>query len=182
MNPRGGGFSLLEVVLAVGIFATAIVAVVGLSSPLQRNVGEILDQRVASRLARSIQQELDAIGFDRAVQITEVNPTIRFVANADASRVRLVFPDAPANNRLDDPDLPGIANRDRHFLVTMRRQYIYSELTSGSLTLIARVEWPYMRPEGPANPAATAYDQDPADEVLPASQRRVLNFFFSLPP
>lgn len=172
----------MEVVIAIGIFATAIVAVVGLSSPLQRNVGEILDQRVASRLARSIQQELEAIGFDQALTFTEAHPTIRFVANVDASRVRMVFPAPDADISLNDPDQPGIADRDRHFLITMGQQHPYLNSASGSLTIYARVEWPFMRPVGPATVGATAHDDDPAEEVLPPSQRKVLQYFFALTP
>ncbi len=54
------GFSLVEVVVAVGIFAIAIVAVIGMLAPLGKSVGNVRDGDDASRVAAVIQSGLQA--------------------------------------------------------------------------------------------------------------------------
>lgn len=55
---RRSAFSLVEVVVAVGIFALAIVAVIGLLAPLGTSVTDVRDGDDASRVAATIQAGL----------------------------------------------------------------------------------------------------------------------------
>lgn len=55
---KSRGFSLVEVVVAVGVFALAIVAVIGLLAPLGNSVTEVRDGDDASRVATTIQAGL----------------------------------------------------------------------------------------------------------------------------
>jgi len=57
------GFSLVEVVVAVGIFALAIVGVIGLLSPTNKAIGDVTDSDAASRVISSIQAGLQQAGF-----------------------------------------------------------------------------------------------------------------------
>ena len=52
------GFSLVEVVIAVGIFAVAVVAILGLLLPNTKAVEDQLDNDVARRLSEYVQSEL----------------------------------------------------------------------------------------------------------------------------
>lgn len=53
---RSNGFSLVEVVVAVGIFALAIVGVIGLLSPTTKAVSEVSDGDAATRVVTAVQQ------------------------------------------------------------------------------------------------------------------------------
>ena len=54
-------FSLVEVVVAVGIFALAIVGVIGLLSPTTKAVSEVSDNDAATRVVGIVQTELQAL-------------------------------------------------------------------------------------------------------------------------
>lgn len=56
------GFSLVEVVVAVGIFAIAVISVVGLLVPINQSVANVKDGDDASRIASVIQNELQRLG------------------------------------------------------------------------------------------------------------------------
>lgn len=57
-------FSLIEVVIAVGIFALAIVGVIGLLSPVNQSVSDVSDADDAARLVGVIQAKLQDLSFD----------------------------------------------------------------------------------------------------------------------
>lgn len=64
-------FSLVEVVVAVGIFALAIVAVIGLLAPLGSSVADVRDGDDASRVATTIQAGLQ----DEVNRLKQANST-----------------------------------------------------------------------------------------------------------
>jgi len=57
------GFSLVEVVVAMGIFAIAVIAIVGLLIPITQSISEVKDGDDASRVAQTIQAELQKYPF-----------------------------------------------------------------------------------------------------------------------
>lgn len=57
------GFSLVEVVVAVGLFAFAIVGVLGLLSPTGRAIADVTDNDAASRAISAIQDGLQRAGW-----------------------------------------------------------------------------------------------------------------------
>lgn len=178
------GFSLIEVVIATGIFALAIVAVIGLMGPMTKRAEDVIDSEVAARLSASIQSELERIGFTTGVSLTEGAGALELVANDTGTLVRLVSGSAPADRPPNDAELPGIPNRDRYFRILLSRQtgtLAYDPATSGALALRADVEWPYWIPEGPATPNPSSVSTDPHLEV-PAPQRQRLSYFFALRP
>jgi type II secretory pathway pseudopilin PulG len=59
-------FSLVEVVVAVGIFALAIVGVIDLLSPTTKAVGDVFDNDAASRVVTIVQAELQALAYTSA--------------------------------------------------------------------------------------------------------------------
>ena len=58
---RRGGFSLLEVVVAVGIFAIGMMAIVGLFTPVARSVSGSAEAEVAARVADALRAKLQAM-------------------------------------------------------------------------------------------------------------------------
>ena len=55
------GFSLVEVVVAVGIFALAIVGVIGLLSPTNKAIADVSDSDNATRVVTAVQQGLQQL-------------------------------------------------------------------------------------------------------------------------
>jgi hypothetical protein len=66
LSPRRphSGFSLVEIVLAVGVFAITIVAVIGLLSPTLNQVSESTERATVNRMADLITHEVQRLGFD----------------------------------------------------------------------------------------------------------------------
>ncbi len=64
---RRGGFSLIEVILAIGVFSLTIVAVIGLLGPVTRQIRDLQDLKVANTLPAPIREELNRMGFDSFV-------------------------------------------------------------------------------------------------------------------
>lgn len=88
-----GGFSLIEVVLATGVFAVAILAVVGLLAPGQRQVAQIQDAAIASRLADAVRSELKNYDFDViANRFASTGTPFELVANRELTLVRSLTP------------------------------------------------------------------------------------------
>lgn len=60
---RRTAFSLVEVVVALGVFAIAVVAVIGMLVPINQSIADIQDGDDASRVAQVIQSELQKVSF-----------------------------------------------------------------------------------------------------------------------
>ncbi len=141
------GFSLIEVVVAVGIFAIAIVGVIGLLAPTAKSIGDVTDTAAATRLADGVASELARLRD--SIPTSSTNPThldglytIINTGNSDASKYSLTAvadgsyvvrddkttgSSNPANN---DPVNPpanqprGIAKNNRYFLIEVVTQKV----------------------------------------------------------
>jgi len=183
-------FSLIEVVIASAIFAASIFAVIGLMAPMSRRVEDVIDSEVAARLTGSIDGELRRLGFAAvsapgflsAMDPSLSNPQpLTLVADQTGSRVLLDCDDPtyPANNRLDDASLPGIANRDRYFQIRLNLVEPFDSVNSPAVFVRADVLWPYYVPIGPAGTTSVEVDDDP-HEVVPIGQRQTMSYFFAI--
>ena len=167
-------FSLVEVVAAIGILAVTLVAVLGLMMATVRSGGEVADADAVARLAENIQGELDRLqaslglaGLAGLVSPGSGGRAFCLVATRNGARVRCSDPADPAADRaLDDPTLPGIANRDRYFLIEVSQspgfEFAHS---SGFLAVSVRITWPYHLPVGPPAPDAAGRAVDAVREV-----------------
>ncbi len=185
-------FSLVEVVVAVGIFAIGIVGVLGLLSPSIKSVSEVGDTAVANRLADNIQVELERLGFTAVTTaLPNSGALITLVANRDGSRVLL---STVADNDVAATDRPpGILHRDRYYGITVQQlsslPYVAAN-SPGFIALSVRVVWPYQIPVGPAgattSPAAetsTTYTPvAPATGSVPVSQQSVMLLNMAIRP
>ena len=61
------GFSLVEVVVAVGIFAIAVIAVIGLLGPINQSVAGVRETDDASRVVGVLQAELQRAGIPTVI-------------------------------------------------------------------------------------------------------------------
>jgi hypothetical protein len=165
------GFSLLEVVLAIGVFAIALLPVLGLLPGLARQGAVSTDALVAARLPDALRVELQRLatgGFDSlATTIPAMDASLAsgfaMVATRDGSRLHAVG--------LPPPGEAPITGQEQYFLVECWR---FPEEPLGYapdcavLAVQVRVSWPYRQP-GLGVPVAISNR-----EVLmfPASVRR----------
>lgn len=142
-------FSLVEVVIAVGLFAGAITAVLALLPSVSRQGGETGDAMAAARLPDALRVELarlGAQGFDSlAAQAPIMGPSagggLAFVATRDAARLH--------SRDYLPPAVGGIAEADQFFLLECWRfptEPLAYHAAKHSLALVVRVSWPYRLP------------------------------------
>lgn len=93
---RDRAFSLIEVVVAVGIFAVAVISIIGLLLPNTQAVTEKIESDVARRLMENVQAELQR----HARSVTAAQPSTRkglddfdnlFFAGAPAGRTNSIY-------------------------------------------------------------------------------------------
>jgi type II secretory pathway pseudopilin PulG len=77
------GFSLVEVVVAVGIFAVSIVAVIGLLAPTSKNVAAVRDTDDASRVISALQGKLQDMASTSTAEFTRLNGFLQATVPAD---------------------------------------------------------------------------------------------------
>lgn len=144
-------FSLIEVVVAVAIFSTAIIAILGLMGSLTQSTREVLDSAVAARLADVVDRELKSgLTFAQLTAATAdpENPLILY-ATQDGARVVL------HENRGNDPDPtignpPGLVPRDRYFVLFVAQlDEPQSSPDYNFAALVIRAEWPYLQDQNP---------------------------------
>jgi len=183
-SPRPGvspaGFTLIEVVVAIGIFAVTVAAVLALLGLVARLPDEISDHDRAVRLADSIRAELVRLCDRTSVSETEsrldvfaglIPPAgsaspLHLVASTDGTRVvRESEADVPAT---------GIVLRDRYFLIEVCQQPPPLNYTAGAgfLAVTLTVKWPYQVPLGPGPTDAAAADMRQASAVVFSSALR----------
>lgn len=142
-------FSLVEVIVAIGILAVTVVAVIGMSAALGQRAATINARGQAIALADAIENELERIrdvlpkaagssALDALAALAPENTSeqsLRLVAANDGLRVAREDEDDPAFR------VPPAA---QYFLVEVRQQsgpLAYGE--SGFLALAVTIRWPY---------------------------------------
>ena len=145
--PFARGFSLAEVIVAVGIMAGALVTCLGLLGPSLRTIRETGDRTVAARLADRVVRELQQHGFRNVMTATATGP-LEVVASADGSRVVLAL---WADNDPISGAPPGLPVGERYFLVEAERTTKPAPAAGdGALVLVVRVAWPFYVPRSTA--------------------------------
>ena len=139
------GFSLLEVLFAVAVFAVSVSVVLALLLPLGRLGAQNADRLTAQRLPDALQVELarlasvglDALAVEVPVMRTPLEPGLAFVATRDGGRLHSRDYHPPASG--------GIAEEEHYFLVECWRfaeGALQFEAGQPSLALAVRVSWP----------------------------------------
>lgn len=133
------GFSLIEVVVAVGIFAIAIVSVIGLLGPINKTVSEVKDFDDASRVVAAIQSQLQtSYEFDEVIDFFGQ----KIYASRDGSKV--------GSDEEGGADWQN--NAEKFFAVTIIRNTELSpednDGTAGYLAFTIKLQWPEYTPGG----------------------------------
>jgi len=159
MRHRRRGFSLVEVVIAVGIFSAAIVTMLALLPSLVRQAGGTVDSLVAQQLPDPVQLELQGLatgGFDQLaaaipVMSAPLESGLLLVAARDGVRIQSETYPAAA---VTDPVPPA----EQYFAAEIwrfdRTPLRYNPAGS-VLPLLVRISWPYRLP-GTSAPTALA--------------------------
>jgi prepilin-type N-terminal cleavage/methylation domain-containing protein len=145
------GFSLIEVIIAVGIFAVAVSAMLGLLPALTRQAATSADTLNASRLSDAIRVELRRLAlagsFDSLVAqvqplATPLPATLLFAATRDTANLHALEYQPPASAE----QIPAEA---QYFLIEAWR-FVDAPLAFEAggvvLALHVRVSWPYRVP------------------------------------
>jgi hypothetical protein len=152
MSPRikVPGFSLVEVILAVGIFALAVPTTLALLSALGRQGAMGAEALVAQRLPDSIRLELARLAqadFESLAGVVPVMtgtpaPGLALVATRDGCRL---------HSRDYLPLGPGLAVAEQYFLIECWRfgeEPLRFDSEKTFLALAVRVSWPSRLPDG----------------------------------
>lgn len=149
---RLSAFSLVEVVVAVGIFAIAISAVIGLMVPVSRSVADVSDRDQAARLMTAIQGELSRLPLTTIQQTVDTPPAAndRLFANRDGSIIAFGNDSKWGN----DLEVGETADSRKYYEVVLRRDSTLSpggaanNQSAGFLAVIAEIRWPGYLPNG----------------------------------
>lgn len=142
------GFTLVEVVLAIGVVAVMALSMLGLLPALTRGAAESADRLAAQRLTDSVQVELrrlvTELGFDRLASdvptmTTPFQPGYPMAAGRDGLRV-FAFESPPV--------VTGRIPTDQQFFSVELWRFSGAPLNDVTVTLAVqvRVSWPYCVP------------------------------------
>ena len=145
-------FSLVEVVVAVGIFAIAVISVIGLLGPINQSVANVKDGDDATRVISIVQSELQRLGI---VQVNSFRGAGTLLyANRDGSKIGTNVATAPWN--VDVPELDGVAgssaleiNAQKFFQISLlRNDDLPFDALNGFLALNIVLRWPAFTGDG----------------------------------
>ena len=146
------GFSLVEVVVAVGIFAIAVISVIGLMVPINQSVANVKDGDDASRIASIIQNELQRLGIG-AVNGFIGSPNSLY-ANRTGSKVGLYastvwnsdVPDLNGNSAVD----PFEKDAQKFFEIKVKASPTlpFTAASDGYLAVNIEIRWPGYTADG----------------------------------
>lgn len=159
-SPRKA-FSLVEVVIAVGIFAIAIISIIGLLVPINSSVADVRDNDDASRVAGVIQSQVQALGFSALARADATPPGQNFLNSAPASGI-YASRDGSRVGLGNDTALWGapVSNQEKFFKVEFIRNTALSPNTSandsnsGFLAFTIKLSWPAFAGENEISPSA----------------------------
>ena len=167
-------FTLVEVIVAIGMVAVTVVALVALLAASSRAAGEMAARQQAVHLADAVTLELlrlrDALPGDEPAGGLDVLATLipesassqslRLVGSLDGLRI-------VRESEAGDPEL-GLAPGDRYFLIEVRQQSGNLAYVAGAgfLAVSAKVRWPYQSKLGPEGSAAVTADLSQASTAV----------------
>jgi hypothetical protein len=135
----------MEVVVAVAVFAGAIVAVIGMLGPSLRATREVLDSAVAARLAAVVDRELEILGFDTVASLDEIEAYATIDGSYIVAASEVSNPESPRTS--PDPIVqglrPGIDAERRYFRIFISK-IDQPPATAAFEPRLVRVEWPYL--------------------------------------
>jgi type II secretory pathway pseudopilin PulG len=168
-------FSLVEVVVAVGIFAIAIVSIIGLMVPIQTSVAEVSNTEDAGRLATVMQERLQA----EVLRLQKANAGTYwadFAGYLTGGTALYASRDASKLGRYSDASW-GASNLEKFYKIELTRNQILSpsgtanDDAAGFLAFTIKLTWPAYLSDTSSSLAETNPQTRPAS---PAQQSILL--------
>ena len=145
-------FTLIEVLLSLGILSVALLIVFGVLTPFLSQTGEVVETTTVNRIIDRIVAEVERLEFSELMGILNQNTSL--YASQDGDRLAL------ANDPQLDSRLP---ESERHFAITLRRNLDISptarDSTAGYLAFQIRIKRILHAPDG-------SLIQSPLDHTL----------------
>lgn len=151
-------FTLLEVVVAIGIFAIGMVAVIGLFSPVAKSVTDSADSEAATRVADAVNVKLQSLGFDAVIPLLKAtNGKTHKLTDDDAKTNYNVATDPQLLFASRDGTKIGLyadtktwttGDREKYFEIALIRNEAVmtsdpaNDAIAPVLAYVARVRWP----------------------------------------
>lgn len=179
---KKSGFSLVEVVVSVGIFAVAIVGIIGLFAPTTKNVAAVADSDASTRAVAAIQSYLKekastSAGFT-ALQTALGNDTnttgTGYVYYVTKGGDKVMNPNDPT-------DVAIIPGHERFFEFSVIRNATLSPVadkdTAGFVAFTINLRWPAYLPAPDTNgdgvpESAAVADSQKSTLIVPAAVTR----------
>ena len=138
---RVKGFSLIEVILALGILSVALLIVFGIFTPFLNRTGEVIAYGNVDRVADLVSTQIQSLEYDEVVSI--LNQQVLLFASRSGDTL---VSDA-------DPQLEQkLPEADRHFAISLTRNLDLSPAardgTAGFVAFRIRIERMIRSPDG----------------------------------
>ncbi|MEO6873384.1 MAG: hypothetical protein ABI222_01045 [Opitutaceae bacterium] len=171
---RGGAFTLLEVIVSLGLLSVTVVAILALHGYSRRAVADLTGQERAAQLGDAVAVELTRLRdlpaaeghADKLEALSALVPSgdgaqaLRLVAGPDGTRVT-------RESEADD-QVKGLALRDRYYLIEVRQQLPPLNYSTGAgyLALGVTIKWPYQMAIGPDPDSAVTANPEQASVMM----------------
>jgi prepilin-type N-terminal cleavage/methylation domain-containing protein len=164
--PCTRGFSLIEVVAALAIFAIGMVAVLGLFAPVTRSISTVSDSEAAARVADAVRARLQALPFKQALALVQDVADVRkhdgdgnYNPNEGAKYPAVIFGKLNGDIGIYDatkepkawydstvPNPARVLDADKYFEIDLIRNETLSpkadDATAAIVVYTMRVRWP----------------------------------------
>ena len=173
---RRSGFSLVEVVVSVGIFAVAIVGIIGLFAPTTKNVAAVADSDASTRAVAAIQSYLK----EKASSSTGFSDLQTLLgADLNTNGTGYVYYVTKGGDKVvnkdDMSEATIIPNNNRFFEFSVIRNATLSPVadkdTAGFLAFTINLRWPAYTPTADGLGAVVA-DSQKSSLIVPAAVTR----------
>jgi len=134
-------FSLIEVILSLGILSVALLIVFGILTPFISQTGEVVEDNQINRITDRISSEIEQLSFQELINV--LNQEIGLFASHEGDRL-LLSTDTELDTRLPEAD--------RHYSITLTRNEELSPVSrdssAGFLCFQIKVERLLHSPDG----------------------------------
>lgn len=135
------GFSLVEVILSLGILSIALLIVFGILTPLLTQTGEISESSTVNQIADRIKAEVEQLNFKQLKSI--LDKKIGLLASRDGAQLLAI----------NDPNLDKrLPETERYFRIKLNRNSDLSpedkDSSSGFLAIQIKIERIVRAPDG----------------------------------
>jgi hypothetical protein len=173
MRAPRSAFSLLEVVIAIGLFALGIAVVVGLFAPVARSVGTHADAQTAVNIADLLEIELSkrtriAGSFQPVIALFQNGPDLPMGSVRDDARI--LFADRSGSKLAIGSEPMWNGSEAPYFEVRLFRHSALSPSAADDTAIVlvytARIAWPASRMDQSSDSALPAKQNATGQQVL----------------